>query len=348
MNFQNFIEKNLYNRTLFSYLLYPISLKYAFLQRLRRKVYQLFPSLSYKSRIKIISIGNIVSGGSGKTPFTIFLAKYLSEKGYKTAVSHRGYKGKFEYENKLISDREQIFRFAEKAGDESFLLAMKLKGIPVIAGKNRKLSIMILEQKFPDLDYIILDDSFQHLKVKHDLDFVIFNEIGGIGNGFVLPAGILRESMSALKFADYIVFNGEEKIPEKLQKYNKIALKGNYQIKKFYDLNKNEIAIEKLKNQKVALLSGIGQPKSFEKTVLDSGLKFEEHFRFPDHFNYKDYGIIRDLKNKVENNKIYYLLTTEKDFMKLQFMENLELPLVVVAVEFCLATNFKLLEIPIG
>jgi len=334
MKLQNFIEKNLYDRTLISCLLYPISLKYAFCQWLRRKVYLIFPSLSYKSKIKIISIGNIVSGGSGKTPFTIFLAKYLSEKGYKIVVSHRGYKGKFEHQNKLISDRNEVFDFAEDAGDEAFLLSTKLNGIPVIVGKNRRLSIKILEHKFPDLDYIILDDSFQHLKVKHDLDFVIFNEIGGIGNGFVLPAGILREPLSALKFADYIIFNGYREIPEKLQKYNKPTLKGNYQIIKFYDLKKNNIFLETLKKHNIALLSGIGQPKSFERTIINFGLKFEEHFRFLDHYDFKKKSIFIDLHKKMKKNKIDYLLTTEKDFVKLQFIENFNLPLVVVEIEF--------------
>ena len=100
----------------------------------------------------------------------------------------------------MISDENQVLDLAKEAGDEAFLLASKLPGIPVIAGRNRKKAIQILEEKYPELEYIILDDSFQHLKVEHDLDFVVFNAIGGMGNGFVLPAGILRESISALKF----------------------------------------------------------------------------------------------------------------------------------------------------
>ena len=334
MNLQNFIENNLWKRSLLSYLLYPVAVKYAFLLKLRRKFFELFPSFSYKSKIKIISIGNIVSGGSGKTPFTIFLAKYLSGKGYKIAVSHRGYKGKFEEDNKLISDRNGVFDFAEDAGDEAFLLSQKLAGIPVIAGKNRRLSIRILEKKFPDLDHIILDDSFQHLQVEHDLDFVVFNEIGGIGNGFVLPAGILRESLSALKSADFIVFNGEGDVPEKLKKYKKPVLKGSYQIVRFYDLKGTDVPKIILESSKIALLSGIGMPKSFEKTILRAGLKFEHHFRFPDHFDYRNNKIFYDLKKKIEKNKIDYLLTTEKDFVKLRLLEDIAFPFVVVEIEF--------------
>ncbi len=328
---QNFIENHLYKRSLFSYLLWPISFKYSLIMKLRR----LFTKQGYKSKCKIISVGNIVSGGSGKTPFTIFLTNHLKEKGFKVAVSHRGYKGKFEHENKLISDRNDVLDSARDAGDEAFLLASKLKGIPVIVGKNRRLSIKILEKKSPNLDYIILDDSFQHLKVQHDLDFVIFNEIGGIGNGFVLPAGILREPLSALKYADYIVFNGEGEIPGQLLKYNKPILRGGYIVKRFYDKDGNDIKIFGRKS----LLSAIGLPRSFEKTIKEAGLSFEKHYRFPDHYDFKDKAILQKIETELKKEKIDHLLITEKDFAKLRFIEH-NLPLVVVEVEFRLS-NLK-------
>ena len=332
MSMQNYIEDHLYKRSLLSYLLWPISFKYSLFLKLRR----LLTKQGYRSKCKIISVGNIVSGGSGKTPFTIFLTRYLQEKGFKVAVSRRGYKGKFENENKLIADENEVYSFAKNAGDEAYLLATKLTGIPVIVGRNRKRSIQILEEKYPELEYIILDDSFQHLKVFHDLDFVVFNEIGGIGNGFVLPAGILRESISALKFADYIVFNGEGKIPEKLLKSGKPVLKGNYKIKRFYDMNENEISFETLNENKIALLSAIGMPSSFENTIQKSGLKFEKHFRFADHYDFKDKTILQKIEKELEKNKIDFLLATEKDYAKLRFIKH-KLALVIVEVEFKLA-----------
>jgi len=272
-----------------------------------------------------------------KTPFTIFLANHLKDKEFKVAVSHRGYKGKFEYGNKLISNRNDIIDSASDAGDEAFLLASKLKGIPVIVGKNRGLSIKILEQKFPDLDYIILDDSFQHLKVFHNLDFVVFNEIGGIGNGFVLPAGILREPLSALKYADYIVFNGEGDIPRKLKRYNQPILRGGYTIKRFYDKDGNDIKPA----DKIALLSGIGLPKSFENTIRKSDLTFEKHYRFPDHYDFKDKVVLQKIETELRKEKIDHLLITEKDFTKLQFIEH-DLPLAIVEVEFVLENIMQL------
>ena len=108
---QNLIEKNLYNKSLLSFLLWPLSMIYSAILILRRKLH----SGGYRSRCKIISVGNIVSGGSGKTPVTIFLAKHLQKRGKKVAISHRGYKGKFENENKLISDEKEVFNFSQKA-----------------------------------------------------------------------------------------------------------------------------------------------------------------------------------------------------------------------------------------
>ncbi len=342
-NLQSFIEKNLYKKSIISYILLPFSTIYLCIQLLHRLYYKI-NSPQKIGNFKTICIGNIVSGGSGKTPFTIFLTKHLLNMGLKVAISHRGYKGKFENENKLISNRNEIFSFAKESGDEAYLLAEKLKSVPVIVGKNRKKSLAILDEKFPNLDFVILDDSYQHLKIIHDFDFVVFNTIGGIGNGFVLPSGILREPLFSLNKKDIFVINGDGNISE-LEKYSNIKITGKYIIARIYNEKGKEILIEDLKKSKICLLSGIGFPKSFELMIENNICQFNRHFRLPDHFDFKDQKLFKEIEKYLNRNKIDFLLTTEKDFTKLKHIQNKNLPLIVIGIEFKMENQENIIKI---
>jgi len=330
---QNFIEKNLYRRSLLSYILWPISLIYDLIQRIRRFLYSRKASWYNPSPAKIVSVGNIVSGGSGKTPVTIFLAQHLRKKGYKLAVSHRGYRGDFEYDNKLVSDRKKIFSSAINAGDEVYLLARRLKGIPIIAGRNRSRSIEILSREYHDLDYIILDDSFQHLKVKHDLELIVFNSSGGIGNGFLLPAGILRESLQSLKYADLIIWNGCQVIPDYFAGYKEKVITGQYKISSFTDRHGEAITPEKIKISRLALISAIGQPLSLENTLIKHGFKFKKHYKFNDHHDYTTDDLMMVAKG-IKKNHYDYIITTEKDYSKLERLDLGGIPILILRIDF--------------
>ncbi|NQT65621.1 MAG: tetraacyldisaccharide 4'-kinase, partial [FCB group bacterium] len=125
--------------------------------------------------------------------------------------------------------------------------------------------------------------------------------------------------------------------PTQIQKYKKPILYGDYRIKRFADIEGNEMQPE----GKMALLSGIGLPRSFENTVLKAGLHFEKHHSFPDHYDFKNKEIIKQISADVKLEKIDFLLTTEKDFAKLQFIDH-NLPLVIVEVEFVLENGEEL------
>jgi len=319
-----------YRRAILNYLLLPFALFFTSIIKLRRKLYSagFFPV--FVPNVPVISVGNIVSGGSGKTPFTIYLAKLLQHNGYRVAVSHRGYKGAYEHTNRLVSDRDGLLSGADIAGDEPLLLAEKLAGIPVIVGKKRKNSLKKLQDQFPDLDYIILDDSFQHLQVRKDYNLVLFNSVTKIGNGFVLPAGLLREPLSALRYADLIIYNGEDEIPKELTRIGKRVIKVHNRLERFYLPNGDDIDPALIRGKKTALISGIGQPQSFEHTVRSAGIGFDKHYRMPDHYSYSNERMMARLSKEIENN-FTYLLTTEKDFTKLKQFTSL-LPLVIVAI----------------
>ena len=271
----------------------------------------------------MISVGNLTVGGNGKTPFTILLASALKEEGLKVAVSHRGYKGAYENMIKLISDEDQIFEDAQKAGDEPLLIAQNLKGIPVIVGKNRKAALKFLEEKVQP-DVVILDDSFQHLKVHHDFDFLLFNGKKPIGNGFLTPAGMLREPKSAMKYADCFVLNdisGECGIPKIFKKYSTPIFSTSYHISHFIHYNNLEkCETSAFEGKKIYLLSGIGNPSSFERSMIELGLSFVHHYQFDDHHEFSENDIASILKSANGQN-VDAVITTEKDYVKLKKLD---------------------------
>ncbi len=266
-----------------------------------------------------ISIGNITAGGTGKTPTTMLIARLLYDKGYQVGVSHRGYKGIFEKEIKLISNTKEIFPEARLAGDEAFLLAEKLPGIPVVVGKERQAAIRLLKKEFPALDYVILDDSFQHLAVAHDFDFLVFNSMGGgVGNGFIFPAGILRESLSACNYASAIIINGDT-VPEALTVFKKPIFMCEYQLTGVL-VDNRIMDKEELISRQLGLLSGIGLPASYEKTMSNYGLTWEHHYVLPDHYAYNGVGFLAGLASDMQVRGIDMLICTEKDYAKLRFL----------------------------
>lgn len=348
----------LYRRSLLSYVLLPIATIIAIFVRFRRIYYYKFSNKVFYSNIPIISVGNITLGGNGKTPFTIYLAKLIRDCGYKVAISHRGYKGQFEHHTTLISNCQGQLPEAARAGDEPLLLSHKLTGIPVIVGKDRVEAIRFLENNFPDLDAIILDDSFQNLKIANKYDFHLSKYNPSHNNFFVIPAGPLREPLSTLKYTDSFVFinSNEYQKTNSRESYinnsihssnsrgniinnkfiphivNKPVIEGTFEVTGFHDINNHSISPDTLINSKVCLISAIGQPASFEKTVNDLDINFSKHYKFNDHYAYRDPKALKHILHE-KNKKYDYLLTTEKDWMKLYNYRE-QLPLIIVVISF--------------
>jgi len=324
---QAFIHKHLKHRTWLSYCLLPFSFLYCLIVCVRRFVYRLFPALVYQAKVPVISVGNITAGGSGKTPFVIFLAETSQASGKSLAIVLRGYKSGQESKNMLVTSENLL-----DVGDEATLYARNLPGVPIAVGKNRRRSIAMLLQKYPTIDTIIMDDAFQHLQVKQDVKYCVFSATDPIGNGFCLPAGLLREPLSTLKYADYIVVNGEgisASIATRLQRYKKPIIYCQYRISRIFDINQITVDINEFAGKKVMLLSGIGNPQSFENTICGAGIVFNEHIRLPDHFRYTP-EFFEGLAEKLSQYQA--ILTTEKDYSKIQHILA-DLPLFVVCVK---------------
>lgn len=314
MDKQAFAVKHLLNRSLLSILLYPASLGYAGYMLFRRKFLFRHP---HRASFKVISIGNLTSGGSGKTPLTIALAKALQAKGISVAIASRGYLAEWEDKPALIFDGQQFLADVSQAGDEASMVASQVPGIPVFVGRDRS-AVIDCAAAFP-IQVLLLDDALQHLKVARDIDLVVFDSQIGLGNGWVIPAGYLREPLSALpKTAIILLHSKNAAVPDAtlMRSISKLP-QTVYQLRSQAShilQGKYELPLSELSGKSLSLVSGIAHPDSFERSVKALGLKYEHHYRWPDHFAYTDAASLQMLRE----DESQYLLCTQKDAIKLQ------------------------------
>ena len=301
-------------------LLFILSCFFALLLFARGFFYRIGIFKSYRPDLKVISIGNITLGGTGKTPFAAYLAKRLRSEGHKVAILLRGYKKPKQIDTMGSTEYNAM-------GDEASMLKSTCgEGVDVLAGKDRVLLAWQMEKE-KTVDTVILDDGFQHFRLKRDLDIVTIDASNPFGNKFILPLGILREPLSSLKRADCFCLTrcdeaSEYMIGELRSFLNRLTpaalvLKAFYCPASLYDLKKNKKeSLEILKNKNVCLLAGIANPFSFIKTVRDLGAGISLKVFFDDHHHYSP-AEIRDVAFKCREAKIKTILTTEKDAMRL-------------------------------
>lgn len=314
MRRQSFARTHLLNRSFLSYILYPASLVYAGYMLFRRKV--LFPS-PYKADFPVVSIGNLTIGGSGKSPIAIALIKALKARGLKVAYASRGYKSALEDGAFLLYDGKKFLHPEDKAGDEAVMAARILKDVPVFCGKRRT-DVLKLAKSLA-LDILILDDAFQHLRVHRDLDIVVFDTQTALGNGFVIPAGFLREGLCALHGDSILILHQKPDGSPNPALKQRLRRQGQ-PLYRAYSLcsditHQGEIIDPKsLKGKNIALVSAIAQPLSFESSVRKMGISFSEHHIFGDHHPFADSKTVELLKQEPAD----YLLCTAKDAPKLE------------------------------
>jgi len=161
---------------------------YQLLTRLRIHAYERGILKQERLPCKVVSIGNITVGGTGKTPMTLYMADVLKRMGFKVAVISRGYRGRAEKRGGIVSDVETIRMKPEEAGDEPYLMSLKLKGVPVIVGRDRVRAGRLALGMFGS-SVLLLDDGFQHVRLKRDLNFLLLEAANPFGNGYLLPRG---------------------------------------------------------------------------------------------------------------------------------------------------------------
>ncbi len=286
------------NPNLFSYFLLPLTIFIEinnFLLKLKKR--------KNNNKIKSICVGNIYVGGTGKTPTTIKIYKILKKLGFDPIV------GKKKYPNQI---------------DE---IAILKNQVNLITENSRNEIIdKVLKQK---KKIVIFDDGLQDRNISYELKIVCFDSSNLIGNGFLMPAGPLRERINSLSNYDCIVMKGENRSTKKFVKTIKNI---NKKMRVFSTYIKVKNLNKSKRSKKFVIFSGIGNPKSFKNTLLKNKIKIVKEIIFPDHYNYT----VNDIKNikKIANEKNAKIITTEKDFVKLSKADQKNVDYLKVETQF--------------
>lgn len=264
--------------------------------------------------IPVISVGNISFGGTGKTPMAIWIAKNIQDAGFQPVIISRGYKRRSKF-NKIVSDKEKVLISRRAAGDEPYLMAKKLPGVPVIVAKNRVRGAALAKKKF-NPRVIILDDAFQHRKIHRDVDIVLIDNPKTLENNIAL-----REPAVNLNRANVVIFTKHDQFEgiddlaaDMVNKYSCSIFKSKFKAVKIVNDTKSYEA-DYLKGKTVWLVSGIGNPKYFKSKVEELGAHVSKMYTYRDHAKYSRFRVRRIMKKFVLSTADL-LLTTEKDWYK--------------------------------
>ena len=322
---QKFID-SWYHKRWWNYLLLPFSILFFVISRLRYFAYYYGLFKQTQWNIPIIVVGNITVGGTGKTPLVIALVEFLQRQGFKPAVVSRGYGGKYQQPTVLTAASK-----VSEVGDEACFIFQRTS-CPVAVGKRRVAVVQLIQAKCPECNVIISDDGLQHYSMGRQVEIVVIDGQRRFGNGYLLPAGPLREPAKRLQQVDFIVSNGGLDLHETTFRVSPTGVKTDkiqcmqlisqhaYQL-----LQPDKIMdLSDWQNQRVHAVAGIGHPQRFFQQLREQGIQLIEH-PFPDHhfFQAEDLKFDDDVP----------IFMTEKDAVKCQSFANLQYWVVPVSAK---------------
>jgi len=280
---------------------------------------------THQALIPVISIGNLTLGGTGKTPFAIWLTKALLSSGIKPAISIRGYKSQSE-KGLLCLDSSGWDKISvERVGDEAYLLAEKLKGIPILVGRDRVRAS--LKAKDLGAEVLILDDGFQYLRLKKDLEIVLIDAVRSIFKERIFPRGRLREPVSGLKRAELVIFTkAQEQKQQLIFELGKI----NPNLK-IFGMRYRVVNDEQFLGKKIFAFAGIGDPNYFFQTIKCAKIESVGERAFSDHHYYKPEEL-KEMEKTAQELGAELLLTTEKDEARIKNFKS-ALPILTLKIE---------------
>lgn len=289
-------------------ILLPFSLMFFVIIKLRNFLYEKGFLETYKSPVPVICIGNLTTGGTGKTPVLINIAKKLSDMNFKLAILSRGYKRLSSGFFKVDSND------TEKFGDEPVLIKNNLPSADVYVCEDRVEGIKKINNN-NTYKFILLDDGFQHKKLYKDYSILVFDLTdNSILNKFLLPAGNLRETSSSIMNSDALVYNF--KFSENNTQYDIPIYKCIYLTDGFYDADNKRVELEEIIANKFYAFCGIGKPDGFFNQLIESKLNILRKETFSDHFRFNK-SVINKIISKAKGSGCDALITTEKDYYRL-------------------------------
>ena len=316
---------------------------------------------SKKLPCKVMSVGNITTGGTGKTPMTLYLAGRIHQMGYRPVVISRGYRGRAEKSGGIVSDGHEIFMGPELAGDEPFMMATHLQTVevPVLVGQDRyRIGRLAIDTFNPDV--IILDDGFQHLGLARDMNLVLLDSRRPFGNGCLLPRGPLREPVTSLQRADFFILTRSglepgDKEPDKLTGLAKY-LNGRRLYKTTHEpvlrawlksgngsipaKSNGVYNLSVVRGRKVMAFSGIANNVNFKLTLTELGYDVAGFMDFPDHHFYSDADFVK-IMNSARDAGADCLCTTAKDYARMHNRPAWPMDLAVIDVEISFGDKDK-------
>ncbi|MFH1851087.1 MAG: tetraacyldisaccharide 4'-kinase [Candidatus Neomarinimicrobiota bacterium] len=320
------------------YLLFPLALFYWGVIFWRNLFYTIGFFVTHRLPCRVVSIGNLSLGGTGKTPAVIYLAQLLLQHGRRVAILSRGY-GRSTSGTRLVTDGQTVETDWRLVGDEPCLMARQLHGIPIVVDENRYRGGVYLFQNY-DPDIILLDDAFQHRNLERDVDVVLMNALDTVADHKLFPYGRLREPWFHLRRADIIFWTKTNLAsPPVLLKgrLNRLAVP-NFTSRiiinpKLTGLN-SDLSLEDLNQKPVLAVSAVGDPAGFGKTLRQACVNVIEQVSYTDHFNYRD-ADLHDLRRKLEQLGAEYIVTTEKDLLKFAVLKTAQnLPIYAIGIQF--------------
>jgi len=304
----------------------------------------------------VLVIGNLTTGGTGKTPMTQALCRLLRAAGKRVVVLSRGYGGRNEYGCAVVSDGEHLLLTAQESGDEAFLLASTLPGIPVVVGKDRRVTGALACERFQP-DVIVLDDGMQFWQLHRDLDIVLLNACEPFDNGWTFPRGLLREPPSHLRRAGIVVLTnaqraGVAQVETVQHRVAKLApgvpiFTADLTPTGLRDLaGKMNCPLSWLEGRRVAALSALGNPSAFEAMLETLGASLIARYRFRDHKQISKDELAQAC-HEAKDAEAEVVITTEKDAVKLN-ADDMALPLLSLQVEMQIAGETDLWNVVDG